>query len=217
MRNIDVYKDPFGAGFSLTKASKISIESGLTVLVGCNGAGKTTMLNNIEDELQKADVPVFRYSELEVRGVIRDNALMHGDMTFVAQSALSSEGENISLNLGKHLPQMKYFIETGKPSAKAKGTIMSNERWILLDAVDSGFSIDNILEFKNIFDLMSETAKSVDAVLYIVASANAYEFANGEDCIDIFSGEHIRFSSYDEYREFILKTRELKKERYENR
>lgn len=38
---------------------------------------------------------------------------------------------------------------------------MLNERWILLDAMDSGFSIDNVIEMKDLFQLVLNDAKQI--------------------------------------------------------
>lgn len=74
----------------------------------------------------------------------------------------SSEGENISLNLSKIASKLRKFVETGdngdRFNALAKTLALkddneennvSNERWILLDAMDSGYSIDNVIEMKD--------------------------------------------------------------------
>jgi len=41
---IKTWRDPYDRGWLLTKPKEIFIKPGLTVLVGCNGAGKTTIL-----------------------------------------------------------------------------------------------------------------------------------------------------------------------------
>ncbi len=51
-RKIKTWRDPYGEGFNTCKKREIEIEPGLTVLVGCNGAGKTTMLHNVAEELK---------------------------------------------------------------------------------------------------------------------------------------------------------------------
>ena len=46
-------------------------------------------------------------------------------------------------------------------------------------------------------------------------SANAYEMCRGEKCFDTYLGKYVDIKSYDEYREFILKSRERKEKREE--
>lgn len=44
MITINTWRDPYDAGFTTTKPKQVSFQPGLTVLVGCNGAGKTHCL-----------------------------------------------------------------------------------------------------------------------------------------------------------------------------
>lgn len=212
MRTFKTFRDPFGVGFNTTKPKQIEIKDGLTVLVGCNGAGKTTLLTNIEDELKKANIPVFQYSEHFDGRHMKDKAVAKGDMSFVATSVCSSEGENINLNLCKVISQLREFIKEGTFNRSEEVT--STERWILFDAIDSGYSIDNIIELKAIFNLMLEDAKTFGVQLYIIVSANSYELASNENCFDIINGEYVAFNSYEDYKQFILDSRKLKDERY---
>lgn len=50
--------------------------------------------------------------------------------------------------------------------------------------------------------------KNPEIKVYVVVSSNAYEVANGEDCINVRTGKHISFKDYEEYKETILKTAE---------
>lgn len=61
------------------------------------------------------------------------------------------------------------------------------------------------------------TCKKREIELYIVVSANAYELAAGKNCFDVIGGKYVRFGGYDEYREFVLKTRKEKDKRYKGR
>ena len=46
-----------------------------------------------------------------------------------------------------------------------------------------------------------------------MVSANEYEMANGEQCLDVYNGKHITFKDYDEYRNMIPESRKWKEER----
>ena len=48
----------------------------------------------------------------------------------------------------------------------------------------------------------------------IVVSANEYEMARGENCFDVYNGKYIKFKDYEEYRQFILDSKEIKEKRY---
>lgn len=226
-RKIKLWKDPYNCGFDLYKKKTVEISSGVTVLVGCNGIGKTTLLNNIEEFLKKDNIPVLHFNNLSDGGSnSRSEKAFMGDFSFLAQSMSSSEGENIVLNLFDLAVKIGAFIKTGiakgkyNPFAEVfkkhiednKEEKISNERWILFDAVDSGLSIDNIVDlkeglFKTIIE--NETEKEI----YIIVSANEYEMANGEHCFDVYNGKYITFKDYEEYRSMILENRKWKEER----
>ena len=83
-----------------------------------------------------------------------------------------------------------------------------------MDAIDS-LSINTIDELKRkLFDLALKDAKRLNKKLYIFISANDYEFANGEQCLDVYNNKYITFKDYEEYKKFILKTSEIKSKRY---
>ena len=240
MRVIQTWRDPYGEGFSTCRPKKIEIAEGLTVLVGCNGAGKTTLLNNIKDELKKNNVPVIMFDNLRDGGSSGlGSAAFNEDWSLMAGMMSSSEGETIGLNIGIWAKGISNFIFTGKYKSGRKEDKLSEifmstdedfrkemksrnkalqdhkERWILIDAADSGYSIDNVIELKDLFQLMFDDAKSVGKELYIIISANQYELARNEQCFDVNTGKYLTFKDYEDYRKFIIKSREKKDRRYE--
>ena len=52
-RKINLYRDYYDEGFNLYKKRVIEINSGVTVLVGCNGIGKTTLLKYIAQSIDR--------------------------------------------------------------------------------------------------------------------------------------------------------------------
>lgn len=238
MRKIKVWEDPYGMGFDTCIKKEIEIKPGLTVLVGCNGSGKTTLLKNIKEELDAAVVPVSSYNDLSDG---RHNGLgwasFNERFDVLSDMMCSSEGENISINLGRWLSGVRNYLVNGiykkggraedlaelfaddeqlaKIAEKKKKLKESKERWILIDATDSGYSIDNIVEAKALFNKIIKDSKSLGKEAYIIVSANEYELANGEQCFDVIKGEYVTFDNYEEYKELILRTRKDKEKRYE--
>ena len=47
----------------LYKKKSIEIKPGVTVLTGCNGIGKTTLLHQIESFLKKENIPCLMFDE----------------------------------------------------------------------------------------------------------------------------------------------------------
>lgn len=204
MRKFKIYKDYNDMGCDIYKKGTITINSGVTVLVGCNGMGKTTLLHQLKRTLEKDDIPLISFDNLINGGSnARSKAGFYGDMEFLATSLCSSEGENIVLNLGKLAGEIGRFVKKNKNSP---------EMWILLDAVDSGLSVDNIVDVKEyLFKTIIDDNPNSD--IYIIVSANEYELARNENCFDVYNGKYIKFKDYEEYRDYILNSREEKDKR----
>lgn len=206
MRTFKIEKNYYEEDIILFKKSNIKIEPGLTVLVGCNGTGKTTLLHHIKAELHNNNIIYLSFDNLFDGGSnARASAGLRGDMTWLATATLSSEGENIMMNIGN---MARKIGDTVRRNTTA------DEIWILLDAVDSGLSVDNIIELKDLFSLIIEDAKNRDIDVYIVISANEYELARNEQCFDVYNCEYITFKDYEDYRKFIIRRRKIKDKRY---
>lgn len=122
-RKIKIWKDPYGECYSTTKAKNIEFEPGLTVLVGCNGAGKSTLLMNIKSKLEKENIPVFEYNNLTKGGQnARSEMFFQEDYSMFATAFSSSEGENISINLGNQVSKWKRFLKEAKTSERFEMT-----------------------------------------------------------------------------------------------
>lgn len=201
-REFKIIKNYYEEEEILYNKSRIKLNTGITVLVGCNGCGKTTLIRQIKDKLDKKNIRYIHFNNLKDGGEnARSKAGFKGDFKFLATALTSSEGENISLNIGKIAQKIGSEIMN-----------IEDEYWILLDAVDSGLSIDNIIEIKDLFELIFETNKNKD--IYIIISANEYELARGEQCFDVYNCKYITFKDYEDYREFIIKSGEIKQKRY---
>jgi predicted ATP-dependent endonuclease of OLD family len=231
-RKFKLEKDYYDEGFHLYKKANITIKPGVTVLVGCNGIGKTTLLHIIKTKLRRKNVPCITFDNLKDGG---DSAVskagFYGNMAFVADAMTSSEGENIVINMAQFARILGNFVKTGedgtssmtKKFAKCFGNTDNDEsekepvkeRWILLDAIDSGLSVDNIVKLKEeLFKTILEYNEGNE--IYIIVSANEYEMARQEQCFDVYNGKYITFNDYEEYRQFILETNEIKLQRYDN-
>ena len=184
-----------------------------------------TSYENIKEELHKEKIPMSFYNNEHDGGSnsIGESVFL-GDINFAATAWTSSEGENITLNLSKIASKWRNFILTGEVNdvstkfAKSfreacdididNKKITSKKRFILLDAMDSGYSIDNVIEMKSLFDLVLEDSEKMGMETYIIVSSNEYELACNTDCFDVTEGKYINFSSYEDFKktlsEFIM-------------
>lgn len=203
MHKFKINRDYCDIGCNIHQKTTVTINPGVTVLVGCNGIGKTTLIHQLKDQLKKEKIPAISFDNLHDGGHnARSSAAFYNDWSFLSASMQSSEGENITLNVGNFAGKIRHF-QMKHSNAQ--------ELWIFLDAVDSGLSIDNVVELKGLFQLILENRGSTE--VYIVVSANEYELARGEACYDVLRCKYTKFSSYERYRSFILKTREIKNAR----
>lgn len=236
MREIKIWRDPYDAGFNTCRARKVTFEEGLTVLVGCNGAGKTTMLHNIRDELFSQKIPHIRFDNLHDGGSHGISEAFNDfsgdfDLELGASMMMASEGENITTNIARFLSKNKEFWTSGWPALdKFTALFMDEEklearkhehpckeRWCLMDATDSGYSIDQIVSLKAVLKDMIKRIQNDGFSPYFIISANEYELPAGEDCIDVTTGKHVKLESYEDYKKLILKTRATKDKRYEKK
>lgn len=203
MRTFKIDKDPYERS-NLYYRNSVTFEPGITILIGCNGCGKTSLLNQIQYNLSKENIPYTVYDNLkDGEENARSKAGFLGDLNFLATAIQSSEGENIIMNMCNIARQM---------GALAQKYSDAKELWFLFDAVDSGLSIDNIIDLKE--DLFEAAIKyNPDKEIYIIASANEYELCHGEKCFDTYLCKYINIRSYKQYKNFILRSRKRKDKR----
>lgn len=205
-RKFKIERDYYDEKDYLYRKMHVEFEPGLTVLIGCNGCGKTTLMRQVRLQVEKElkNPCVINYDNYIHGGASSiSESILCGDMTFVADSVMSSEGEKITLNM------QKLSMKIGSLMKKYPD---EKEFWIFLDGVDSGFSVDAIEDLKRgLFDTIFDCYPDKD--IYIIASANEYEMARGEKCFDTVNCRYVNIKSYERYRSLVLKSREYKDER----
>lgn len=199
--------NPFDDKKPLYRRKNIEFKVGVTVLVGCNGSGKTTLLRQLARKLDNKDLLYVKYNNLTDGGSnARSKAIHYGNMEFLAASMCSSEGENIAMNLGNVARQIRQLSNTcHKHNLK--------QLFVLIDGIDSGMSIDTIEDVKK-YLFIPVLEDNDDLEVYIIVSANDYTMAKDEQCFDVYTGNYRTFKDYDDYRNFIIKSKERKDKRY---
>lgn len=224
MKKLSICTEPYDEGLRIYEKDEIEIREGLTVLVGCNGSGKTTLLRVLKDKLKGENIPVLLYDNTQRdSSKSKRNAMLEGDISLIASSMVSSEGENIIINMGCVAKDIGKFVRSGKneddltrvfrdiKGIKDDEVKEIGEYWILLDAVDSGLSVDNVLDLKKyLFTPIMEDIRKKGKEVYIVVSANEYEMCRGEQCFDVQLGEYVDIKGYEDFRELVLRSREKK-------
>ena len=204
MRTFTVPTDPYGEGRIYLKKDVTFEPNRMTVLVGCNGSGKSTLMTLLKDQLKKEkDILLLDYDDRrDGQSNLMEKMGFFGDYTGLATMWSSSEGEKIYQGVGRFIAGIRSAILKKNPK----------ELWILMDAVGSGMSIDKIQEIKGLNDIIVEDNPNLD--IYFIVSTNEYEFAEKSDCVDVTTFRHLTFHSYEDYRDYILKTAKKKERRY---
>ncbi len=83
--------------YGIHQGFNLLLRPGYTALVGPNGAGKSTLLRQIKELAEKRGYDVFWYSNQEDGDTIAmERNVLRGNMSFVAASLCSSEGERVA-------------------------------------------------------------------------------------------------------------------------
>lgn len=208
-RTFKFNKNPHNEEINIYSTDTFTFNPGVTVLVGCNGAGKTTLLKNIDNQLKKdKNCLLVKFDNLKQGGsTSMEFAALSRDMQLFAELLRSSEGENIYNNICNISGYIGNIVHQNAMNTK--------DLFILFDAIDSGLSIDNIVEIKeDLFNLILNDTLNQNRNVYIICSANEYELCNNENCFDVYKGEYIKFKNYNEYRDFILQSKKIKNKRW---
>ena len=181
---------PFQGWYEEHPKFTVKFDRGLTTIIGKNGSGKTSMINELNAYLRKASIPVYHYDQLREGATIAERGIYSGNITTSATYLQSSEGEKVIVSYGNTLTPIKLFLYEHRDKEQV---------FLLCDGLDSGVSINIIKELREIFQLLQNDFPNV----VIVNTANNYEFAKECRCIVAASGEEITFSTYEDYERFI--------------
>ena len=180
----------------LYKNPTFRFEPGVTVLVGCNRSGKTTLVRRMRDLLRNEGVPSISLlkqniegmlSELEFRGDI-------GALTTQVSRGSTSEGEFAKLAFAHLLPQVRHTIEKA-----------TDEAWVFLDGLDSSLSEDQLDQVRDLADAIVESAPP-GIETYVVMTTNQFTLAKDRRCLRVTDGKEVRLDTFRAYRSCVLQS-----------
>ena len=201
--NFKISKDYYCLNVKMYEKSSVEIKPGLTVLVGCNGAGKTTLIQQLKEKCKEFDIPNLSYDQrgLQSSSILMDKMLnLDGDISGLVNMYASSEGQRIRESIYYFGRDYQRFLKTVKKH--------QNHLFFFFDALDSGLSVDNIIEFKyDCVEPIIETCNKANKEAYIIVPCNEYEMARGENCLILPDLTYREIKNYDAYRKIILRSR----------
>ena len=177
---------PFTGWYEQHSKFTVKFDRGITTLVGRNGSGKSSMINEINAFLKKQGIPVYHYNQLVEGANTTGRGLLSGDIATAATYMQSSEGEKVIVSYGNAIGNIKRFLNNNADSEII---------FLLCDGLDSGVSVNIIKELDDIFNCIISEYPNVA----IVNTTNNYEFTKNHRCIIAATGEEIFFDTYDDY------------------
>lgn len=179
---------------------------GVTILVGCNGSGKSTLLKRVRDIIVKnEDICVLEHFSRDEERFFKDRCLRAEDYGTLSASMQGSEGENISIMMGTFFSKVGYTRKQFEDKEKKFDTV-----FMIMDSIDSGWSIDQYKDFNYVLNLIISDFSSLGVKVYCLISSNTYELVEAFNSYDVQHNKYVKFKSYDDYRKFVVKSRELK-------
>lgn len=174
---------------------KITLNPGITPLTGKNGSGKTTILHSLRRYCEKNGIKNLTFDNLRDGGNNCYGKLLFGDdLAGLATRMGSSEGQNIYLNISSFSREIGGMVRQTRPGEKLV---------IMFDAIDSGLSIDLILEVRNFFEMVKADCTRSGVELYIVFAANSFELCRDYESFFVPTGKTKVFKNYETYKKAI--------------
>lgn len=184
--------------FDIHKGFDLELKPGYIPLVGPNGAGKTTLLRQLREKFEKhINFKVFKYNNYSEGGkeAMQKQLACSSSMSYLATLATSSEGEQIAMNFGQECKKLGQAVAECKTEGK--------NLLVLLDAIDSGTSIDRLKDYISLFDMVANDCVKSGLDCYILVAVNSYELVKDRLCKDVRTGKDVTFKSYEDYANFI--------------
>lgn len=202
MSEIKIDRNPYDAKHPLYSRSLLTVNEGVTVLIGCNGSGKTTLIRQLADILRR-ESPASTIVNIDANS--ETDRLMGGGLsqdTFIRSLTMRSESEG----------NRRWYAVADRFSDIGEAVRDENlhDLWILIDGFDSGVDISGVnLMLDTLDETVTPELHRRHIPLHVVMSATTYEpvrYAQTHNgtVIGIPTLRPIRFHGYEDWRDWTL-------------
>lgn len=184
---LTINTDPYQQGQPLFARSTVVINPGLTFLVGCNGAGKTAFLQEVEEACrQDGNYRVEKFDPL--------------------LDAPAAEGEIYASSFAHFVEQIYKQVQE----------IDKDEKIVVLaDLSQSGVTADAISNLKDkLNSRVLPTVTSRGLTFYMIVAASDFEFFLDEESMDVQTFNRLRFNNYTGFKKYLVNSQVAREKRY---
>lgn len=226
----NITRDPYYEEEYLFEKDRLTLTDQVTVFVGPNGYGKTTLVNMLKEALER-DGAVSFSNNPHARSIARAFELVKADESaknrasigFISYDSHADDHTNsISASLvNNNMRQLLLRRESseGENNLISLADLFDNAQAvanenpdlehliIFVDGIDSGLSVDKIDFIVRNLNLKIKQVESQnpDLNVALVFTANHYEMVRNLPTIDLITFETINYSDYEEFRSDIIK------------
>lgn len=212
---IPLNSDPYEDDRRFAKKKEAVFRPGLTTLIGCNGIGKTTLLNRIREVLEKRGVPFAAFNNLGNEGGERGALGMLERAVGGFDNGENAIGNAVTIWSSSEGEKIRTFFARFAAQAAKKASMHTGygEMWFLFDALDSGLSVDIITDMKELVLSRIPSMVPENMTAYIIVSSNSYEMSEGTQCFSVERSKYVSVKTYAAFKKCIARSAAYKAER----
>ena len=226
----NITRDPYYEEEYLFKKDQLTLTDQVTVFVGPNGYGKTTLVNMLKEALER-DGAISFSNNAYARGLARafelakadESAKDRANIGFISYDSHADDHTNsISASLvNNNMRQLLLRRESSEgennlisladlfDNAQAVANENPNLKHLIIfvDGIDSGLSVDKINFIIRNLDLKIKQVESQnpDLNVALVFTANHYEMVRNLPTVDPITFETVNYNDYKEFRSDMIK------------
>jgi len=193
---------PFPNGITLFSKNRLSLsDNSFNVLIGCNGCGKSILLNTLYERYRRRK----GYLEIKEENVslrLRDTIYLfkysNDYKASIEENKDISSGEKIIDRFGDSMALLSNFVNCHKYCKLI----------ILIDDADFSLSVDYIKNIKDALNSVINDCVKNQITYYILFASNSYEICKENVCISTHNFKKCKVKNYEAFKQKVLESRD---------